>query len=186
MRVQRFAGKNGWPRETIGNVQQQKFRIWKRLVSILILVWAARGVWAEPRIQLVGGTARSCKRQVQDLQETLLRLPIANNWTFVIACTPVVWDNMSRRADALGKTTTAFTNLEARYTFFNGGNISPQVVAHEFGHILGPTRDEEKAQIIGMALLRQSLLGVRPLAPDFASVECLWCNRAGSRAARKK
>jgi len=180
MRVQQFVAKRRQLCGAAGNAQQHKVLTWN-LVSIITFVWVSQSLWAEPRIQLVGGTPRSCKHSIQELQATLLRLPIANKWTFVIACTPVVWDNIARRADALGKTPTAFTNLDAQYTFFDGGNISPRVVAHEFGHILGRTRDEEKAEIIGTALLRQSCPGIRTFPPDFASVECLWCNHAGSR-----
>jgi hypothetical protein len=82
-------------------------------------------------------------------------MPIPDNWTFVVACTPTVWDDLLRRSDGLGKTRTAFTNLAGHYTYFNGANFAPRVAAHELGHILGTTEDHEKAEGIGLVLLGQ-------------------------------
>ena len=123
---------------------------------LLTITVGAQTLVAKSHIEVVGGTPESCKDQVERVRATLKRLPVPDNWTFVIACTPLAWDTMARRADALGKTNTGFTNLEARYTFFNGWNFAPRVAAHEVGHILGKTMDDEKADTIGMYLLRQS------------------------------
>lgn len=47
---------------------------------------------------------------------------------------------------------------KTRLNFPAGGlNFAPRVAAHEFGHILGRTTDHDKAESIGLSLLRQSV-----------------------------
>ena len=122
----------------------------------LSLIAGTQSSPAESRLQVLGGTPRSCQTQVERVRATLNRLPVPDEWTFVIACSPNAWEALLRRADALGKTNTAFTNLEAHYTFFNGWNFSARVAAHEIGHIVGQTEDHERAEEIGMRLLRRA------------------------------
>jgi len=125
--------------------------------SVLILLLGWQVAEAKSRILLLGGTAENCKREFLPIRQTLVTLPIPDDWTFVVVCSPIVWDNLLRRTDGLGKTNTAFTNLEAHYTYFNGSNFSPRVAAHELGHILGHTADHEKAEATGFALLQHRI-----------------------------
>lgn len=123
------------------------------LLALLFLVLPLAE--AKSQILLLGGTPENCKDEFFPIQETLASLPIPDDWTFVVACSPTVWDNLLRRTDGLGKTRTAFTNLDAHYTYFNGSNFAPRVAAHELGHILGQTTDHEKAEATGFILLQQ-------------------------------
>src|SRR5215470_10839673 len=135
MKTQQFIAKSSSPRTTLATKPRRRSWTWKQLACVVTFLWmqaAAQSLWAESRIEVIGATPRSCKKQINKLQSTLHRLPIANNWRFVIVCTPAAWEGIAGPTDATGKTATAFTNLEGRYTFFNGANISPRVVAHEF------------------------------------------------------
>ena len=122
--------------------------------SVFLLV-SLSSAQAKSRFLLLGGTATDCKPQYLPVRTVLLTLPIPDDWTFVVACTPIVWDELLRRSDGLGKTETAFTNLTGHYTYFNGSQFAPRVAAHELGHILGTTEDHERAENIGLTLLRQ-------------------------------
>jgi len=124
------------------------------ILSAFVVLSVAQAVEAKSQILLLGGTPENCKTQFLPIQETLKTLPIPDDWTFVVTCSPIVWDNLLRRIDGLGKTNTAFTNLEAHFTYFNGSNFSPRVAAHELGHILGQTTDHEKAEATGFTLLQ--------------------------------
>lgn len=123
------------------------------LLSLLFL--ALQFAEARSRILLLGGTPENCKDEFFPIQETLASLPIPDDWTFVVACSPTIWDNLLRRTDGLGKTRTAFTNLDTHHTYFNGSSFAPRVAAHELGHILGQTPDHEKAEATGLILLQQ-------------------------------
>jgi hypothetical protein len=125
------------------------------IVSLSLVAFSLQPAVAKSRILLLGGTPENCKDEFVRIQETLGTLPLPDDWTFVVACSPTVWDNLLRRTDGLGKTHTAFTNLEAHYTYFNGFNFAPRVAAHELGHILGQTTDHEKAEATGLTLLQQ-------------------------------
>jgi hypothetical protein len=129
------------------------------IVSFFFLFLLLQATEAKSRILLLDGTAENCKDEFLPIRETLANLPIPDDWTFVVACSPTVWDNLLRRTDGLGKTNTAFTNLKARYTYFNGSTFAPRVAAHELGHILGQTTDHEKAEATGIAMLRQRHVG---------------------------
>jgi hypothetical protein len=111
---------------------------------------------AKSRILLVDGTRDNCKDEFVPVREALGKLPIPDDWTFVVVCTPTAWDNLLRRADGLGKTNTAFTNLKGHYTYFNGSNFALRVATHELGHILGKTEDEERAEAMARVLQRQT------------------------------
>jgi hypothetical protein len=124
-------------------------------ISFFVLFLALHTAEAKSRIVLVGGTPENCKQQFGPIRATLSSLPIPDDWTFVVVCTSTVWDNLLRRTDGLGKTHTAFTNLEAHYTYFNGSNFAARVAAHELGHILGKTEDHERAEAAGFLLLQQ-------------------------------
>ena len=122
-------------------------------MSILVLA-SANLADAKSRILLLGGTPESCRTQLQEVRATLNSLPLPENWTFVVACSPTVWENLLRRTDGLGKTHTAFTNLKAQYTYFNGSAFERRVAAHELGHILSKTDDDAEAERLGVELLR--------------------------------
>ena len=124
------------------------------VVPVLLLLISLQAAEAKSRILLLGGTPENCKDKLVPIRKTLASLPIPDDWTFVVACSPTVWDDLLRRADGLGKTHTAFTNLEAHYTYFNGSNFVPRVAAHELGHIFGQTIDHEMAEAIGFMMLQ--------------------------------
>ena len=125
------------------------------VVCFFLLFLALQTADAKSHIVLLGGTPENCKDEFVPIRATLADLPIPDNWTFVVACTSTVWDNLLRRTDGLGKTHTAFTNLKAHYTYFNGSNFAPRVAAHELGHILGNTEDHERAETTGLVMLRE-------------------------------
>jgi len=135
------------------------------ILSAFVILSVAQTVEAKSRILLLGGTAENCKAEFLPIRQTLNTLPIPDDWTFVVVCSPVVWDNLLRRIDGLGKTNTAFTNLKAHHTYFNGSNFSPRVAAHELGHVLRQTTDHEKAEAAGFILLQHrdnNTVGGRP------------------------
>ena len=125
------------------------------VVSLLLALFSLPPAEAKSRILLLGGTPENCKEQFIPIRETLLSLAMPDDWAFVVACSPTIWDNLLRRTDGLGKTRTGFTNLETHYTYFNGSNFAPRVAAHELGHILGRTPDHEKAEATGFTLLQR-------------------------------
>jgi len=124
-------------------------------VCSFITIVALQTATAKSRIVVVGGTPNNCKNELAPIRTTLSNLPIPDDWTFVVVCTSTVWDNILQRTDGLGKTHTAFTNLKAHHTYFNGSNFAPRVAAHELGHILGNTEDHERAETTGLAILHQ-------------------------------
>lgn len=124
------------------------------VVGFLLLFLALQAAEAKSRVFLLGGTTQNCKGEFTPIRATLEDLPIPEDWTFVVVCTSTMWDNLLRRVDGLGRTHTAFTNLDAHYTYFNGSNFAPRVAAHELGHILEKTEDHEQAEATGMVLLR--------------------------------
>jgi hypothetical protein len=121
----------------------------------VISVAALQTATAESRIVVVGGTPENCKDELAPIRTTLTSLPIPDDWTFVVVCTSTAWHNILQRTDGLGKTHTAFTNLKAHHTYFNGSNFAPRVAAHELGHIFGNTEDHERAETTGLILTRQ-------------------------------
>jgi hypothetical protein len=125
------------------------------IMSLLFALWAVQAAECKSRILLLGGTPENCKHEFVPIRDTLLALRTPDDWTFVVACSPTVWENLLRRTDGLGKTHTGFTNLEAHYSYFNGSNFAPRVAAHELGHIFGQTTDHQKAEVIGFTLLQQ-------------------------------
>src|SRR5262249_8103211 len=122
---------------------------------LFLALQTAQTAEAKSRIVLLDGTPEDCKHEFVPIRATLADLPIPDDWTFVVACTSTVWDNLLRRTECLAKTHTAFTNLKAHYTYFNGSNFAPRVAAHELGHILGNTDDHERAEATGLVLLRE-------------------------------
>ena len=125
------------------------------ILSLSLLFFVLQVAEAKSRILLLGGTPQNCKDEFLPIRDTLARLPLPDDWTFVVTCSPMVWDNLLRRTDGFGKTHTAFTNLDAHYTYFNGHNFAPRVAAHELGHILGHTTDHEQAEATAFALLQR-------------------------------
>src|SRR5215470_15349776 len=99
------------------------------VVSLFVLFLALQTAQAKSRILLAGGTPENCQHEFAPIRATLADLPIPDDWTFVVVCTKAVWDNLLRRADGIGKTHTAFTNLDTHYTYFYGSNFAPRVAA---------------------------------------------------------
>ena len=108
---------------------------------------------------LVAGTHRvaSCDFATRPLIRDLAGLTFPGDWTIVVACNKVAWQNLRQKADAL-QTATAFTNLDHRITVINGEiyretlplsgteHETPRLVLkHEAGHILCRCQDESTA-----------------------------------------
>jgi hypothetical protein len=108
---------------------------------------------------LVAGAKRvaSCDFATRPLLRDLRGLDYPRDWTIVVACNQVVWDELRQKADAL-QTETAFTNLEHRLTVVNGeifretlplsrsAHGTPLLVLkHEAGHIRCKCADENAA-----------------------------------------
>jgi hypothetical protein len=124
-------------------------------ICFFLAVIALQTATAKSRIVVLGGTPENCKDEWAPIRTTLFNLPVPDDWTFVVVCTSTMWDNILQRTDGLGKTNTAFTNLKAHHTYFNGSNFAPRVAAHELGHILGNTEDHERAETRGLVLLHR-------------------------------
>jgi hypothetical protein len=108
---------------------------------------------------LVVGVNRvaSCEFATQPLVHDLVGLGYPRDWTIVVACTKIVWQELQHRADAQ-QTETAFTSLDHRMTVLNGEiyreslplrwttHRTPRLVLkHEAGHILCRCPDEDAA-----------------------------------------
>jgi hypothetical protein len=98
-----------------------------------------------------------CAFAAHPLQADLRTTHFPADWTFVLACTPIVWEKLQRTADAL-ETNTGFTNVQGRITVLNAriylempplsGTTHPTarlILRHEHGHILCGCNDEWKA-----------------------------------------
>lgn len=127
-----------------------------RLLGIVLLSLASISTNAQKI--LVAGVKHlsSCEFATRPLLADLKGTPFPADWTIVVACNQVVWEEIKQKADAL-RTETAFTNLQKRITVINGGiyratlpllgvHKSPQLVLrHEAGHIICVCNDEEAA-----------------------------------------
>jgi len=126
-----------------------------RVLSILSLSAAS----ADAQKVFVAGTktVAQCDYAVRPLVSDLNAIGFPRDWTFVVACTPSMWDQLRAKADA-SATQTAFTNMAGRITVVNGAIYSeplplrgtahhtPRIVLqHERGHILCDCGDEREA-----------------------------------------
>ena len=102
-------------------------------------------------------TVAQCDYAVRPLVSDLNAIGFPRDWTFVVACTPFMWDHLRAKADARA-TQTAFTNVAGRITVVNGAiyleplplhgtaHRTPRMVLqHERGHILCNCGDEREA-----------------------------------------
>jgi len=102
-------------------------------------------------------TVAECEYAVRPLVSDVDAIGFPSDWTFVVACTPDMWDYFRDRADARA-TQTAFTNLAGRITVVNGAiylqplplrgtlHRTPRsVLQHERGHLFCNCGDEWKA-----------------------------------------
>lgn len=90
------------------------------------------------------------------------------DWTWIVACDEAAWQKievMSGFQKAVNGQIMGLTDLERHITYVRGWvmlhplSLDPEakprhVVAHELGHILANTRDEQKAEAKGQSLLR--------------------------------
>jgi hypothetical protein len=108
---------------------------------------------------LVAGVkqAADCHFAVAPLIEDLNGIGFPEDWTIVVACTPVMWEQLRRKGDGF-RTNTAFTNLAGRLTVVNAEiyreslplrgttHWSPKLVLeHEHGHVVCRCNDERRA-----------------------------------------
>ena len=129
-----------------------------RLGSILLACAALSGTLLSQSIVVVGVRPPDiCAFATKPLIQDMKGIGFPKDWTIVVACTPIVWETLQRKADALN-TLTAFTNMEGRITVLNGAiyrqslplegtlHRTPRsVLEHEYGHILCNCDDEAKA-----------------------------------------
>ena len=132
-----------------------------RLVCILLLSMLPSSMQAQ-RILVVGVRQRTeCEFATRPLQADLRKVSFPKDWTLLVACNSVAWQNLRRRADAL-QTNTAFTNMAGHLTVLNGAIyrdmpplrgtafLTPSgVLKHELGHIVCACNDEFQADRAG-------------------------------------
>lgn len=132
-----------------------------RLLGILLLFALPLSSHAQ-RILVVGAKrVASCDFATRPLMHDLRTAHYPVEWTIVVACNQVVWEQLRQKADAL-QTNTAFTNLKKRITVINGdiyratlpllgARRTPELVLqHEMGHILCGCDDEEAADHVAV------------------------------------
>ncbi len=98
-----------------------------------------------------------CQFATRPLLDDLQMTEFPRNWTIIVACNQLVWEQLQRRAEAKA-THTAFTNLQRRITILNGeiyrnslplagtAHRTPRLVLlHERGHIVCGCEDEWNA-----------------------------------------
>ena len=99
-----------------------------------------------------------CEFATDPLIRDLQTVPYPANWTIVVVCDQVAWEQTRRKADAL-QTNTAFTNLRNRITVINGDiyravlplqgtHRNPRtILQHEAGHIICNCDNENTADV---------------------------------------
>ena len=105
--------------------------------------------------------AANCGFATRPLIADLNELRYPKEWTVLVACNVLVWEQLQRNADAF-ETETAFTNLRGRITVLNGeiyreilplrgtSHRTPRLVLrHELGHIICGCGDEARADRAG-------------------------------------
>jgi hypothetical protein len=128
-----------------------------RLFSILLLPIFLPSLYAQQILVLGVKQAASCRFATRPLIADLEATPYPNDWTIVVACTRLAWEQLQRRADAM-QTHTAFTNLRNRITAINGEiyrdalplqntvhHFPRLVLQHELGHVLCQCNRESEA-----------------------------------------
>jgi hypothetical protein len=130
---------------------------------LIILLFSMSPVSAPAQRILVAGVKQvsACEYAIRPLESDLRTIDFPRDWTIVIACNTITWDNLRRKADAL-QTNTAFTNLQGRITVINAEiyrempplsgtmhRTSKLVLQHEYGHIVCRCSDERRADRAG-------------------------------------
>lgn len=128
-----------------------------RLFTILLLSISPLSIEAQQILVLGVKQPASCRFATRPLIADLETTPYPKDWTIVVACTRLAWEQLQRKADAM-QTNTGFTNLQKRITAINGeiyretlplreaARRSPGLVLqHELGHILCQCNRESDA-----------------------------------------
>jgi hypothetical protein len=110
----------------------------------LALLFFSPSLYAQ-QISVTNIKDKTCMATAHEVQAFSHQLNFPANWTIVVACGPLDWDNIQKRADAY-KTNTGFTILENKLTIIYALNFQPRVLRHERGHIACNCNDEEKAE----------------------------------------
>lgn len=131
-------------------------------LSCILLLFMLPGAAPAQRI-LVAGVKQvsSCEGPVRLLQADLRAIHFPKDWTFVVACNPIMWETLQRAGNAF-ETHTGFTNLNGRTTVLNAriyAEMPPLsgsrhattrlVLQHELGHVLCGCGDEWRADEAG-------------------------------------
>jgi hypothetical protein len=127
------------------------------LVGIVLLLMLPRSLNAQH--VFIAGVDRpsKCQFATRPLLADLQTTKFPRNWTIIVACNQLVWEQLQWRGEAEA-THTAFTNLQGRITILNGeiyrkplplagtAHRTPRLVLqHERGHIVCGCEDEWKA-----------------------------------------
>jgi hypothetical protein len=134
-----------------------------RLLAILLLSLFPLSSPAQQVLVIGVKTPDRCRFATAPLMADLATVHYPKDWTIVVACTPAVWDQLQRKADAR-QTNTGFTNLDNHITAINGEiyravlplrdtahGVPRLVLRHEQGHILCHcTREEEADRAAGI------------------------------------
>jgi hypothetical protein len=101
-----------------------------------------------------GPIEADCMKLTQQVQAVINSLPHPAAWDYVVYCNDVKWNDALRSADDVGKTDWAFTDRKGHKTYIRATmfrrelplGLSPEfIIAHELGHILLGTDDEQAA-----------------------------------------
>lgn len=132
---------------------QNLFRL-KCILSLLALTVCVRA----QRV-LVAGVKHpaDCEFATVKLIKDLHAIGFPQDWTIVVACNPISWEELQRKGDAFS-THTAYTNLVGRITVVNAEiyrvplplrgstHSTPKLVLqHEHGHVVCHCSDEAQA-----------------------------------------
>lgn len=125
-----------------------------RLFCILILLSIGCNAQSQPqyKIETLGATPSACMYAVTPLLAEIKTMDFPDGWTFVVVCTDVEWDGLTRKIERLKQTDTAATIPQNKMTIVRGaifthtfGHGYRFTLLHELGHVLGNTMEEGKA-----------------------------------------
>jgi hypothetical protein len=150
----------------------------------VILCLALSASTAQAKIQffsthsVIGVPAQECRDESAIVTPLIAQFNGPADWIWIIACDEAAWHQVEQhigQADSLGGLTLGTTDLENHITYIRGFYVlhphddrpeaqPDHTIAHELGHILQRTHNEEKAERRAGELLRGLPTVVRVVA----------------------